>query len=206
MQALGNSRGEISAMKSEMRPVELATPRRFVDALVASGRAQELADVDDLFGFMIGSWDVEAVLHGPDGKTQKSRGEVHASWVLEGRAIQDLFIFPRRADRAAGVPSGGDRYGTTVKTYDRMRGGWRVEFINPAAPDTSAQLIARRSGQDIEMEGRLASGAPIRWHYRSITPTSFAYSAEKMEHGGWQLYLELFGTRADASGGEVVSK
>src|SRR5690348_17334155 len=71
----------------------------FFDALVSSARAPELADVDDLFGFLIGSWDLEAVLHDPTGQTQRSRGELHAAWVLEGRAIQDLFIFPRRSDR-----------------------------------------------------------------------------------------------------------
>ena len=32
------------------------------------------------------------------------KGEVHAAWVLEGRAIQDLFIFPRRANRSSGAP------------------------------------------------------------------------------------------------------
>jgi hypothetical protein len=127
----------------------MTTSQRFLDALVSSGRTRELTDVDDLFGFLIGSWDIEAVLHDPDGRTRKSRGEVHASWILEGRAIQDLFIFPRPADRAAGVPAQGDRYATTIRTYDRMLHAWRVNFINPAADETSAQLIARRLGQDI---------------------------------------------------------
>lgn len=67
---------------------------------------------------MIGSWEVEAVLHDVSGRMQKSKGEVHAAWVLEGRAIQDLFIYPRRADRQSGRPAQGDRYGTTIKTYD----------------------------------------------------------------------------------------
>jgi hypothetical protein len=78
----------------------------FLDALVSPRRSPELSDADDIFGFLIGSWDLEAVLYDPKGQTQRSRGELHASWMLEGRAIQDLFIFPRRADRAAsGVPA-----------------------------------------------------------------------------------------------------
>jgi hypothetical protein len=178
----------------------MTASQAFLDALVASGRAPELADADDLFGFLIGSWDLEAVLHVPTGQTQRRNGELHAAWALEGRAIQDLFIFPRRADRASGVSIQGDRYATTVRTYDRAREVWRVDFINPAAPETSAQLTARREGSGIEMEGRLADGVSIRWRYLSIRPTSFHYSAEKLESDGrsWRLYLELLGTRADS--------
>ncbi len=178
----------------------MTAPKSFLDALVSSQRAPELADADDIFGFLIGSWDIEAVLYDPNGRTQRSNGEIHASWVLEGRAIQDLFIFPRRADRASGVPAQGDRYATTIRTYDRTLQAWRVTFINPAADETSAQLIARRRGQGIEMEGQLSCGTRIRWRYESVTPTSFQYGAEKLGGDGksWQLYLELFGKRSDS--------
>jgi hypothetical protein len=170
----------------------------FFDALVSPRRAIELADVDDIFGFLIGSWDLEAVLHDPSGQTQRNSGELHAAWVLEGRAIQDLFIFPRRSDRTSGAPAQGDRYATTIRTYDRTLRVWTVVFINPASPETSAQLTARRQGPDIEMEGRLSNGTSVRWHYRSISATSFRYSAEKQHSNGmsWQLYLELLGSRS----------
>lgn len=169
----------------------------FIDALVSLRRAPELADVDDIFGFLIGNWDLEAVLYDPQGKTHRSRGEIFASWVLEGRAMQDLFIFPRRADRRAGVPARGDRYATTIRTYDRTLQAWRINFINPAAEETSAQLIARRKGEQIEMEGKLSDGTSIRWRYVKVEPTSFHYIAERLrDHHTWQVYLELFGTRS----------
>jgi hypothetical protein len=109
-------------------------------------------------------------------------------------------FFHARSDRVSGPPAQDDRYATTIRTYDRMAQAWRVEFINPAAPETSARLMARRRGQNIEMEGKLSCGASIRWHYRSITAKSFHYSAERLGDDGksWQLYLELFGTRAQS--------
>jgi hypothetical protein len=169
----------------------------FLDALVSPRRSPELADADDIFGFLIGSWDLEAVLYDPKGQTQRSRGELHVSWVLEGRAMQDLFIFPRRADRASGVPARGDRYSTTIRSYDRTLQAWRLTFINPAAPETSAELIARRKGEGIEMEGKLSDGTPIRWRYVTVEPTSFHYTAERLrDDDRWQLYLALFGTRS----------
>lgn len=176
----------------------MRSPEAFLDALAAKRRSPELDDIDDIFGFLIGSWDIEAVLHGPDGQTRRVQGEIHASWVLEGRAIQDLFIFPRPADRLADAPASSDRYATTIRTYDRQHGAWRVVFINPAAAETNAELIARRDGNGIAMEGNLADRTPIRWRYEDVTERSFRYSARRLGSDGrtWHLYLELFGNRA----------
>lgn len=170
----------------------------FLEALTASRHSPELENVDDVFGFLIGSWDVDAVLHDPDGQVRRTQGEVHASWVLEGRAIQDLFIYPRRADRVPRARAQGDRYATTIRTYDRKRDAWRVVFINPAATETNAQLHARREGATIALEGNLADGTPIRWRYEDVTETSFHYSAYRQSRDDrtWHLYLELFGKRA----------
>src|SRR5258707_7025776 len=172
-------------------------PQAFLDALPAEGPSPELTDVDNIFSFLIGSWEIDALLYDANGRVQKTKGEVHASWVLEGRAIQDLFIFPGRADRHTRLPPQGDRYATTIRTYDRGLKAWRINFINPAAYETSANLIARRQGDGIEMEGRLADGAQSRCGYEKSTPTSFNYTAEKMKSsdGSWQPYLELFGKR-----------
>jgi hypothetical protein len=141
----------------------MSNPQEFVQALISAQRSSEISQADDIFGWLIGSWDLDAVLHDADGGTQAMKGEGHASWVLEGRAMQDLFIFPRRTERHSGVALRGGKYGTTIRTYDRKLGGWRVNFINPASEETSAQLVARRSGDDIEMEGKLSGGTPIRW-------------------------------------------
>jgi hypothetical protein len=51
----------------------MTAPRSFLDALVSSQRAPELVDADDIFGFLIGSWNIEAVLHDPDGRMQRSK-------------------------------------------------------------------------------------------------------------------------------------
>ncbi len=174
-------------------------PTDFLEALPFPQKASELADVDDLFGGLVGSWNMEAVLHDDDGQVHRVRGELFASWVLEGRAIQDLFIFPSRAERVKGVPARGDRYATTIRTFDRKLNAWRVTFINPADDETSAELVARREGNGIIMEGKLRGGTSIRWRYHTITPTSFHYSAERLKPNGksWHLYLELFGKRSN---------
>ena len=152
-------------------------------------------DVDDIFGWLVGSWEMDAVLYDGDRRLHRSKPS-YGCWRAD--AIQDLFIFLRRADRSSGIPTRGDRYATAIRTYDRKLGAWRVNFINPAEDETSAQLIARRDEHGIAMEGRLSTGTPIRWRYPTITPTSFNYTAGKLNADGerWQLYLESFGKRS----------
>lgn len=171
----------------------------FLGALASSARSPELDDVDDLFGFLIGSWEIDAVLIDANGLARRTQGEVHASWVLEGRAIQDLFIFPQRGDRTPGARASGERHATTIRTYDRRRTAWRVAFINPAAAETSAELIARRDGDAIAMEGQRADGVPIRWRYPSATERSFRYAALELsaDRQTWRTYLEIFGKRPE---------
>jgi hypothetical protein len=102
------------------------------------------------------------------------------------------------SDRTSGVRGPADRYATTVRTYDRTRGVWRVVFINPAAVETNAELVARREKDAIAMEGSLANGTAIRWRYEDVTERSFHYSARRLRQDDrtWQLYLEIFGKRA----------
>lgn len=44
--------------------------------------------------------DFQAILHNPDGKMERRRDEIHAPWVLEGRAIQDLLMAQEASARS----------------------------------------------------------------------------------------------------------
>jgi hypothetical protein len=66
----------------------------FVKALIADHPAEDRADKLRLYAFLIGRWDMDGVIHRDDGTTHKDRGSIHAGWVLEGRALQDVWIFP----------------------------------------------------------------------------------------------------------------
>ena len=41
----------------------------------------------ELYGWLVGSWEMDTVRHLDDGTIQKWAGECHFGWVLEGRAI-----------------------------------------------------------------------------------------------------------------------
>ncbi len=73
----------------------LAISTEFIKALPFPNRASELADADDIFGWMIGSWEMAAVLHDANGQTHRTKGELHVAWVLERGGRFRIFSFFR---------------------------------------------------------------------------------------------------------------
>jgi hypothetical protein len=164
----------------------------FVETLAATGRSPDINPEDDLYGFLIGSWELDLVAHPDDGDISYSTGEAHFSWVLDGRAIQDVFINPERSDRTPDSPKFGNWYGTTFRYFDPTIRAWRVFWFNPD-DGIRAELIGRRRGNEIVQEGRFPDGTPIRWTFSEITPDSCRWRGERLEPDGksWRLQVEF---------------
>ena len=61
---------------------------RFSEALLADGPAPELGEAANVYGWLIGSWEMDIIDYGEDGSRRLGQGEVHFAWALEGRAIR----------------------------------------------------------------------------------------------------------------------
>jgi hypothetical protein len=164
----------------------------FLEILPSAGRAWEIAPEDDLYGWLIGSWELDLTAYDDDGNITHSTGEAHFAWILEGRAIQDVFINPRRADRGPASPPFANWYGTTLRVYDPTIKAWRVTWINPH-DGFRAELIGRRQDEDIVQEGQFPDGTPIRWTFSEITADSCYWRGERLERDGktWRLQVEF---------------
>ncbi|MGH7646620.1 MAG: hypothetical protein ACREND_00770 [Gemmatimonadaceae bacterium] len=169
------------------------SPSGFATALHANGPAPDRADKLDLYGRFIGDWDAEVITHSADGVAHHGRGEIHFGWVLEGRAIQDVWMIPRREDRrpdAPAMPVSGNWYGTTLRIYDPALDAWRIYWIDPATNSFRYQ-VGRRQGDDIVQEGSTESGARSRWSFTDITTDSFRWLGESSADGKtWRLVVE----------------
>jgi predicted metal-dependent phosphoesterase TrpH len=81
-----------------------------------------------------------------DGTTHQGRGEIHAGWVLQGLAIQDVWMIPRLRDRQPRIeplPGAGNWYGTTLRIYVRQASSWeygRFATASPARADNTVVL------------------------------------------------------------------
>src|SRR5215470_4950828 len=75
-----------------------ATPRRadprgdMVAVLPARGPHPSLGHHADLFGRFVGTWDADYSFIAEDGSVRRSRGEVLFGWILDGYALQDIFL------------------------------------------------------------------------------------------------------------------
>jgi hypothetical protein len=168
----------------------------FLDALHATGPLPAYAERMKLYNPLLGDWAVEVVDYDADGSRHTGQGEWHFAWVLEGRAIQDVWIAPPRDRRAPGQSLQGNRYGTTLRVYDAEKDVWHVTWINPVTGIRN-QLIGRRQGSEIVHEGTDTDGSLMRWVFSDITRHSFRWRGEVSSDGGktWRLSAEFFGRR-----------
>jgi hypothetical protein len=161
-------------------------------ALVAEGPHPAHAEALMLFGQFVGEWDFDWAAYDEDGEqTMTERGEWIFGWALEGRAVQDVWIIPERGRR--GRPGGPEgEYGTTIRFYDPHRDVWLVTWNGPIG-GVRRTFGARRSGDEIVLEGRTEDGLPMRWVFSQIEVDSFSWRSTSSGDGGetWRLREEM---------------
>ena len=163
-------------------------------ALLSPGRSPEIPEASDVYGWLVGSWTLE-VRRYAGADTPGLRGEIHAAWVLEGRAVQDTWIMPPRGSRPGPSPT-QNMYGTTLRSWDPAIGAWRIAWSNPARNHYELQ-IGRWSGKDIVQLGARPSGVATRWMFTEITPRSFRWLGDALAADGitWLREAEFVATR-----------
>ena len=121
--------------------------------LFAAGPAQPYPDKMDLYGRLIGSWDLVVDFNFLDGSRGQAIGEKHFAWVLKGRAIQDVFIIPARRLRTDQERAESwYRYGSTFRWYDPAIDAWHINpvriYSSRANTDTLAPSSAHALSQN----------------------------------------------------------
>jgi hypothetical protein len=175
----------------------------FVDVLHSRGPAPDRADKMALYGRFVGDWEADLIAYEPDGTRHAGRAEIHFGWVLEGRAIQDVWMVPPLAERTADTPAmpvAGNWYGTTLRVYDPELDAWHIFWNDPVMQQFTRQL-GRAVGADIVQEGQ--DGAVMRrWSFTEIKADSFHWKGEVSSDGGvtWGLQIEVFARRVGGPG------
>lgn len=90
-----------------------------LSALHANAPVSDYPEQMMLYGQFVGAWEGFDRFPSPNGVDEVSC-EVVFDWVLEGRAIQDVWIAPARKDRLTALPP-ENLYGTTFRVYDPDR-------------------------------------------------------------------------------------
>jgi hypothetical protein len=151
-----------------------------VRKLLASGPHADYGEGINLYGFLPGSWVADAVIHRPDGGRVEKRGEIHAGWILGGRAIQDVWDLPESF------------YGTTLRIYDPEQNAWHIHWHDTLKQYYPRQ-IGRAEGSDIVQLGRSEAGEVLRWRFTEIARDSFHWIADLSSDEGasWKPQLDI---------------
>ncbi len=157
-----------------------------VAALQATGPHPSLGEQAKVFGRFVGIWDGEYTEFSKDGKTTRSSGEWIFGWVMDGRAIQDLFIIHPSATR-------NERYiGTTVRYFDPKSGIWSVTFIDPENGSVATLTGGALREDRIVLHSNDSDGKETRWSFDEIRADSWVFRDEETRDGGktWRLREE----------------
>lgn len=177
-----------------MTTIDMRNTQTFAPALMSSGRSPEIPESADVYGWLVGDWELDVIHYWISVADRGLKGELHATWALEGRAVQDVWIMPRISERKAGIDKTTNMYGTTLRVWDASIQSWRITWTDPLN-SRQVQQIGQWSGKDIVQIGCYANGTPSRWRFTEITRDSFHWSGDSLEPDGktWKLNGEFLG-------------
>jgi hypothetical protein len=151
-----------------------------IEALHTDHPAADRAAGLTLYGWLVGDWNFTGWIQPADAVKHDIRGEIHAGWVLDGRAIQDVWIVP------------GFFHGTTLRIYDPGLDAWHIIWSDPLRQSYSRQM-GRASGKNIVQDGANLNGTTTRWSFVDRTNDSFRWLGERLAGPDtWVLEAEFF--------------
>ncbi|OHV04966.1 hypothetical protein [Mycobacterium talmoniae] len=151
------------------------------DALISAGPIAEHAEAMALYGWLVGRWDLDITVYDQD--IRRLTGWMAADWVLDGRAVQDVWH------------AEGFFHGTTLRVYDPAIDAWHIQWTAPQLGIRLTQL-GTADPEGIVQDGTLPDGSAIRWSFRDIGPDAFRWRDERSRDGStWQVYQEYRAAR-----------
>lgn len=177
------------------------TDHALTDVLLARGPNDDNASELALFGQFEGSWDLDVSWFKNGELMREERGEWHFGWILDGRAMQDVWIVPTRAEQRAGAPL--YEYGTSVRFFDPAINAWRSTWIGPVQGSVRP-FLAQRRGDEIVLSGQQLDGQDIEWVFANIQANSFSWRFLKRSVDGWELVQAFQCRRTTAPRDEAI--
>ena len=167
-----------------------------VTALQAAGPHPSLGDHANVLGRLVGTWDVEYMDLSKDGKEIHRSGELLVGWVMDGRAIEDLWIvYPSGATKDREVYA-------DVRYFDPKSGTWPAIFIDPQIASVATFTGGAVGADRIVLESQdLVAGQTRRWSFNDIRDDSLVFRDAASNDGGktWKLKSEYHMKRRGAA-------
>ena len=154
--------------------------KEFSTALCSEKRSERIPEELDFFGSLVGEWEIEWTDRLYDATPRRVKGEWIFSWVLDGTAIQDLFIVPSRDERLINKQPDAE-YGTTLRIFNPKTSAWDIFY---GCMGEAIRLTARKVGEEIILTENTTR--KMRYVFSDIKSSSFLWRKERMnENDEW---------------------
>jgi len=165
----------------------------FSNALVCDSCKDELKDRLNLFGQFVGEWEFEGISGKGTPDERRVHGEWIFSWILNGTAIQDVFICPSR-EECEKNPTPDAEYGTTMRFYNQATDSWNMFYGFAGATHI---LEGRQVDDHIVVSNKSETDGMTEWVFSEIKPKSFNWQNKTSHDNGvtWDVNFELNATR-----------
>lgn len=117
-------------------------PRQaMVKELSASGPHASLGDEARVFDRLVGTWDCDFGFYAEDGSITHAPGELKFGWIIDGRALQDIWItYPRKGSKERGI-------GTSIRFFESKSKMWEwCSRVPRTAPWLLCKAVLREIG------------------------------------------------------------
>jgi hypothetical protein len=131
---------------------------------LAAADAKSKIPQNALFEQLIGTWDVQYEFVDKAGKARINRGQVNYSWILDGKALQEVWTSDSEGKDAR-------PFGTMINFYDIKRQHWTAVWVYPAEGMTTI-MTGGEVGGSFVLTGHDEAGALQRWSTSIVKPDS----------------------------------
>jgi len=161
----------------------------FEQALISPVKSPIIPMEDDWFAPLLGDWQFD--YSEPGGRQLK--GEWFFRRVLEGTAIEDLFICPSRDTKELNPQPDGE-YGVAVRMYHPDKRCYDMTYV--CTKYTKRLEFRKEQGKLI---GTVLDAPAEKWMFVNVTDTAFHWqNIRVLDDGTWRVNCEVFASRTGA--------
>ncbi len=154
--------------------------------LLSSNPAKDRTQALHLYGQLAGKWNISIKYTPKEGTEKYVSGEWEFGYVLEGRAVIDVWQIPARNE--AELSGNTVECGLCVRIYDPVLDLWKFTFHGPLYR-TTINMLAYKIGDEIVQE-MFAGRDIVRWIFHDIADNKFLWKAIRSTDGGKSWYTE----------------
>lgn len=178
--------GLLSSLSADGGAAATDPPPDLTTALEATSPHPALRDQAQVLDRIVGTWDVQYTDFAKDGTAIHRTGEFIVGWIMDGQAVQDLWIV-----NPSGTRKEREVY-TDLHWFDAKSRTWHATFVDPEHGSV-ARFTGGPVGNDrYVLETSDLGSKQTRWSFNDIRPDSFVWRDEASNDGGktWKLQSE----------------